>query len=167
MEAIQEILFENKEKISEGIYLELMNNLKKVYDTKPNLYTCKYKVYSPKVEWNSYDNKFAILSGSSIVFEVIVDISKMTETYRDKFTNFKEPFELCNNTAIKSFPFVDHIDYNVRHSHLIKNDNTQTSLDDDEDDEDDGDSCDKMIHITSRFKCNSMVLVYSCVPFVY
>jgi len=165
MENIQEILFENKEKIPEGIYLELMNSLKKAHKNHPKLYKCKYIVLTPRVSWSSSEMEFNIIPyhPHRSKFECIVDISTLHECNQVKIQNFIEPFEISSDERdIKSFPCVDCIDQYIRHFHSIKPDNSKSFADDD--DASDEDECDKTIHITSRFECKTMVLVYSCVP---
>jgi hypothetical protein len=56
MEKIQELLFENKESIPNGVYLELMNELKKSYITKDDNELIKITYTRIRPEFNKFNH---------------------------------------------------------------------------------------------------------------
>ena len=75
MEKIQEILFENKESIPNGIYLELMDELKKIYITRNDnelvkiTYTRIRPVFSKNTGEYGYNIDLTTATGMSVIIK--------------------------------------------------------------------------------------------------
>jgi hypothetical protein len=81
MEKIQEILFENKQSIPDGVYLQLMNNLK-IEDKK--FYKIKYHLITPTVNYYKNDNNFSVNHNRFFhnkTYETILDTTELNLNY--------------------------------------------------------------------------------------
>jgi len=151
MEKIQEILFENKETIPDGIYLELMNALKPPSDE--TYYEVEYRHIVPSIGWSTADHHFHI---QLIEKKWEVQVSKTIIKYGNADNSIKEhiksgvPFICSQNNVGLDYPQT----VNIRHSACI----TQTKDSDDEDDDESFD-CERLIHITDTFTFKSMIFV--------
>jgi len=145
MEKIQEILFENKEKIPDGIYLELMNNLKLNAD---KYYKLEFVRLIPNVFFDNDDDSMVVqITENNATREVIIPVvdSKRSSHYDDLLKAGKT-FVYSGNSLFHSF--VD-AGTNIRHKVFINN------RDDSDDDADENLDCGcdcRNIHISTKFK---------------
>ena len=152
MEKIQEILFENKEKIPDGVYLELMNNLKLNAD---KYYKIEYVRLIPTVMFDRGDDNMDLgvdcdtsrVWGPATVYTTIVpcDHKQINDHNRKQFDEGK-PFYCASNYDFfnwsKTFK-------NVRHKLFIRD---GPAGDDESGDDDECDDDVKRINITTCFK---------------
>ena len=153
MEKIQEILFENKEKIPDGVYLELMNSLNINAD---KYYKIEYMVMTPRVFWCNDDCDMNIrMNGNPIIHEIIVscDNPNIYEHNR-KTLEAGKPFL----TEMNIFPPIK-TNITVRHNTLI-NDCKHEDRDEDDDENIDGHDL-RTIHINTNFELVSSFLILS------
>jgi hypothetical protein len=155
MEKIQEILFENKESIPDGVYLELMNNLK---IDAGKYYKIEYMKVITRLFWDGDDtdinitfhssNKYGHLSACQQTHELIIrcDNPNLHEHQR-KLLNEAKPFWTSEFNNL--FP-PDNRRARVRHNTLIKECKCDDHDDYDDDEQIDGHDC-KTIHITTDF----------------
>jgi len=154
MEKIQEILFENKESIPDGVYLELMNNLK---IDAGKYYKIEYMKVITRLFWDGDDTDINITFHSSTKYghqsqqkthELIIrcDNPNLHEHQR-KLLEEAKPFWTSEFNNL--FP-PDNRRARVRHNTLIKECKCDDHDDYDDDEQLDGHEC-KTIHITTDF----------------
>jgi hypothetical protein len=163
MEKIQEILFENKESIPDGVYLELMNNLK---IDAGKYYKIEYMKVITRLFWDSDDTDINITFHSSTKYghysacqqthEIIIrcDNPKIREHQR-KLLDEGKPFWTCEFNDF--FP-PENRRARVRHNTLIKECKCDDHDDYDDDEQLDGHEC-KTIHITTDFDVSSLYFI--------
>jgi hypothetical protein len=146
----QEILFENKEQIPNGIYVQLMDSLKDSFKDSSQLIELTYMIIRPhiikvdnnlNIGINSHDNK------------VLKKIVKIEGNYEKSL--FVEPFVPFMNKNL--FQDVLSYDINVRHEEYIRvspNQDDDDLLSDDEDDH-------RTIHTTKIYEVHPQSLILS------
>jgi len=144
MEKIQEILFENKEKIPDGVYLELMNSLKLNAD---KYYKLEFVRLMPSVFFESDDCQMVVqITENNTTREVIIPVvdSKRSSHY-DTLLQAGKPFIYSGNNLFHSYLDAS---TNIRHKVFINNN------DDSDDDADENLECAdcRNIHISTSFK---------------
>lgn len=128
MEKIQEILFENKEQIPEGIYLELMNNLKIAHEVVNELYEIEYTIIKPSLYYNLNEGGLNVSCSIHRNGKKIIKISTDHYLYKD----FKLPFKPFITFGSNLFPEFEN-DYGMlRYKTEIKNEGDESDDDYDE-----------------------------------
>lgn len=151
MEKIQDILFENKKKIPDGLYLELMNSLKIEHDKTSKFYKCKYTVSYPSVVWKN--GEFVIGMSDVEYFTTIIDINDLaTEMAND--IKMSTPF---TTNITRLFPCKTENKTQVRHNHIIYTEEDEDQKVDDDYLEDDLNDSSRIIYISSRFNCEPRI----------
>lgn len=154
MESIQEIVFENKEKIPEGLYLELMNAMKKEHDNNKNdYYEIEYMVLESVIHNKNHVN----IVSENTIFKKIEKKESLHPCYIHKYE--MTPFK----------PFITHFDeipnhnIQIRYSNLISK-NPDSDCDSDCDDDEycccDDDNMRK-IHTSYTYILHTQVIILS------
>ena len=135
MEAIQELLFENKEAIPNGLYVQLMDKLKIAHEQK-GLYKITYMKFTISSNVNSDDTIFQQIHNKlDKIYEMIIEVdAKDRPVFAEKImTKPFKPFTHHNHEG-KTRLFDEDTDFahlRIKHSIKVKKD------DDDSDDDDD------------------------------
>lgn len=165
MEKIQEILFENKEKIPDGVYLELMNTLK---IEKKDFYKIEYEVIRPHLFFNKEEENIIIHTSvekdnnhENKKYEIIIS-SHNPNLYDSDKKKLNEglPFVWDGRNIIFNDKEKDII--TIRHSTEIqknKDNNEEYSDDDNFDENDEYDS--RKIHINTHLRVRSIYFITS------
>jgi hypothetical protein len=159
MEAIQEVLFENKQDIPDGVYLKLMNLLK---PEATEFYEFEYSILTPSIMWNKED------CGCG---EYNVSVSPSHMKYNGGFSKMIIRLDTMRGDSIKEkikslTPFITY-GYeigqeindrkNIRQSATIRQ---SKDVSDSEEDDDEGDYDEvRKIHISNHFFLKSCIWV--------
>jgi len=162
MEKLTDLLFSNKKKIPEGLYIELMNTCKIVKDTPVGLYKLDYYIINTMVS-NNQNVCIDIQENDTSLkkFTKIIDISTVKEPCLIKKIT-QEPFNIFYDLGEHSTLFPELLSQTkfLRSSHIIKNE-----PDDDSSEDDDAcDFCDddiRKIRISSLFTCFKYAVVFN------
>ena len=147
----QEILFENKEQIPNGLYVQLMDSLKDSFHDSSQLVEITYMIIRPHIRNVEHNLHIGIDSYNNKVLKKII---KINGTYEKSL--FVEPFLPFMNKCL--FPEIIEHDINVRHEEYIRNvpnEDDDDLISDDDDDENDH----RTIHTTKRYEIQPQALI--------
>jgi len=157
MEAIQEVLFENKQDIPDGVYLKLMNLLK---PEATQFYELEYSVLAPSVGWDKQEKHYEVsITMSHMKYnsggfgKMIVRLDKLTQHHTKESIKALTPF-IAQGWELKQVAGA--VSSVVRQSaYISENHDTDDSEDDDENDGDEK----RRVHINNTFVCTSLLWI--------
>lgn len=156
MEAIQELLFENKQDIPDGIYLKLMNLLK---PEATQFYELEYSIIKPDVVWDKSDNEY------------IVSVSPSHMKYRGSMSKTIIRLDNVKNESTKQTitsltPFFSYgweIGLETWSNKRVRQSATIREHSDADEEEEDDDECEcehvRTIHMTNNFMLKTCIWV--------
>ena len=166
MEKVQEILFENKQKIPEGVYLELMNNLKIAHETKNDLYEIEYIVFEPVLIFdnNCCCNNLNLNIRDRYTGTKIIKLKDIRQHLEEITKVPFKPFSVSGNYGVFN-EFLGHNDSTYYKTRIRKtpyeNDAYENDNENNDDDCPNGDEEERLIKITLKAHINPVIMITS------